>query len=231
MAKNTVIGQISDLTVNQINKQSRLEIQIRKYVKFLVILACSVASIAFVIAGFLQNWVNMMPLFSNGFLVCVIGMVPCGKFFLFLFNFLTIFLIGLPATVTSILSLLARKLSKKNIYLKRLDICEALGQVNIIASDKTGTLTMNIMTVTKLWFWNEIVDGKKRNLKYCIYKLGLPISKKTDIKNKSIKNYDKPIEDILECMAVCNSANFINLTGLKKNQKPSLLNVEFTQTK
>lgn len=74
--------------------------------------------------------------------------------------FLYIKFIGLPATVTSILSLLARRLSKKMVYLKRLDICEALGQVNIIASDKTGTLTKNSMTVTDLWHWNKFVHGK-----------------------------------------------------------------------
>uniref|UniRef100_A0A915P4S5 P-type ATPase n=1 Tax=Meloidogyne floridensis TaxID=298350 RepID=A0A915P4S5_9BILA len=53
---------------------------------------------------------------------------------------------GLPATVTSILTLVARRLANRNVYVKRLDICEALGQVSIIASDKTGTLTRNEMT-------------------------------------------------------------------------------------
>lgn len=52
--------------------------QVAKYVKFLVLLACTVAGIAFIIAGFLRNWKGMMPLFTNGFLVCAIGMVPCG---------------------------------------------------------------------------------------------------------------------------------------------------------
>jgi P-type E1-E2 ATPase len=41
------------------------------------------------------------------------------------------------------LSLIAKRLANKKVYLKRLDICEALGQVSIIASDKTGTLTNN----------------------------------------------------------------------------------------
>lgn len=69
--------------------------------------------------------------------------------------------LGLPATVTSILTVIARRLSAKNVYLKRLDIVEALGSANIIASDKTGTLTKNIMTVTDLWYHDEITTGAK----------------------------------------------------------------------
>lgn len=57
------------------------------------------------------------------------------------------------------LSLIAKRLAKKKVYLKRLDICEALGQVGIIASDKTGTLTKNQMTVVGLWYFNKFVNG------------------------------------------------------------------------
>lgn len=69
--------------------------------------------------------------------------------------------LGLPATVTSILTLIARKLAGKNVYLKKLDVVEALGQVGIIASDKTGTLTKNQMTVTDLWYYDESIAGKQ----------------------------------------------------------------------
>lgn len=65
--------------------------QVTKYVKFLILLACTVAGIAFLIAGYLRNWKNMLPLFTKGFLVCAIGMVPCGKKFFFNFYYLYIF--------------------------------------------------------------------------------------------------------------------------------------------
>jgi len=50
-------------------------------------------------------------------------------------------------------------MAKKNIYLKRLDVVEAFGATTVVASDKTGTLTKNVMTVTDLWFDNQFVNG------------------------------------------------------------------------
>jgi sodium/potassium-transporting ATPase subunit alpha len=58
---------------------------------------------------------------------------------------------GLPATVTSLLSLTALRLRDKQVLIKRTDIIENLGNATIIASDKTGTLTQNRMTVENLW--------------------------------------------------------------------------------
>lgn len=66
----------------------------------------------------------------------------------------------MPATVTSIMMTVARRLAKKNVYVKRLDIVEALGSCNIIASDKTGTLTKNVMTVTDVWYLDEFIAGE-----------------------------------------------------------------------
>jgi P-type E1-E2 ATPase len=54
---------------------------------------------------------------------------------------------GLPATVTSLLSLTALRLRDRQVLIKRTDIIENLGAATVIASDKTGTLTQNRMTV------------------------------------------------------------------------------------
>ncbi|MCX6780911.1 MAG: cation-transporting P-type ATPase [Candidatus Magasanikbacteria bacterium] len=58
---------------------------------------------------------------------------------------------GLPAVLTIILSAGMWRMAKRNVLVKKLFAIEALGQVRVLALDKTGTITFNQMMVTEMW--------------------------------------------------------------------------------
>lgn len=124
---HTVMGSISG-SIQHIQREIPLQRQIRHLANILI-LAVLFCSIVLFLAG-LARGMEVREIFGTVVSLAV-SIIPEG----------------LPIAVTLILASGVWRMSKRNALVKKLQAIEALGQVDVIAVDKTGTLTQNEMTV------------------------------------------------------------------------------------
>ncbi|KAJ3113912.1 hypothetical protein HDU96_002789 [Phlyctochytrium bullatum] len=140
---NTVLGQIAGLTIAEKKRESPLTHEIERFCKIISFFAFTTAVTFFVICLFRTTNFNYSLSFAIGILV---AWVPQG----------------LPATVTMLLTIAAKRMAGMNVLVKDLQGVETLGAITMLCSDKTGTLTRNQMTVTCVWTNGKmfIANGK-----------------------------------------------------------------------
>lgn len=125
---NTEVGKIANLINTEKKEKTPLEIRLDKLGKTLGLFAIGICVIIFIIALIQGRNIAEMFILSVSLAVAAIPE-------------------GLAAIVAVVLSIGVTSMSKKKAVIKKLPAVETLGSVNIICSDKTGTLTQNKMTV------------------------------------------------------------------------------------
>ena len=132
---DTEMGKIANLLANEDSSQTPLQKKLAKLGKYLGFMALGACAIIFAVGlATGKHWLDIFMIAVS----LAVSAIPEG----------------LPAIVTIVLSIGVQRMVKKNAIIKRLPAVETLGSASIICSDKTGTLTMNRMTLVKAY-----VDG------------------------------------------------------------------------
>ena len=132
---NTQMGKIAGLLDNEEDTQTPLQKKLAQLGKYLGFMALAACAIIFIVG--LLNGIDVLEIFMTAVSLAVSAIPE-----------------GLPAIVTIVLAIGVQRMVKKNALIRRLPAVETLGSASVICSDKTGTLTMNRMTLVKAY-----VDG------------------------------------------------------------------------
>jgi len=130
---HTAMGQIAKLVQTAEVEETPIAIEIHHFILIVSYVAVFLG-VTFVIIGFVKE----IPPVDN--LVFGIGIIVANV------------PEGLLATVTLSLTLTSKRMHEKQVLVKNLEAVETLGSTTVIASDKTGTLTCNRMTVVNLYY-------------------------------------------------------------------------------
>ncbi|KAF8939209.1 hypothetical protein EDD21DRAFT_441795 [Dissophora ornata] len=137
---DTLMGRINKLTSGRKEKKTIIHQEISRFVRIIVYLTVVLALIILVVWGawIRPTYPDFLPtaLLLVTLMGCVVAFIPEG----------------MPICVSLTLLMIARRMRANSILPKALTTVETLGCVNVICSDKTGTLTENKMFVTNLAF-------------------------------------------------------------------------------
>ncbi|RPJ28136.1 MAG: cation-translocating P-type ATPase [Chloroflexi bacterium] len=151
---HTQLGLIATMLQTVDTEETPLQRRLDQLGKSLSIAALILVAIVFIVA--LINYTNINQLFTGPLAYITEYATDITEVFIIAIS-LAIAAVpeGLPAVVTISLALGMREMIKRHALIRKLSSVETLGSATVICSDKTGTLTQNEMTVTRLW-----VDGQ-----------------------------------------------------------------------
>ena len=176
---NTEMGKIADKIQEIDNEATPLQRKLDQLGKWLGILCIAVCIMVFAV-GLLRGG-TLLEMFMTSVSLAVAAIPE-----------------GLSAVVTIVLALGMKKMVSRNAIVRRLLAVETLGCVDVICSDKTGTLTQNEMTVKKVYTYGNIFDVTGQ---------GYDPAGKFLVEDKeiNIKDY-KDIQLLLPAGVLCNDA-------------------------
>lgn len=137
--KNTEIGKIAEMIQTTSEEATPLQRKLADTGKILGIASLVICGVIFVIG--LIRGIPVLEMFMTAVSLAVAAIPE-----------------GLPAVITIVLAIGMQRMVKRHVIVKKLHAVETLGSVTVICSDKTGTLTQNEMTVTKIYTNRKFYD-------------------------------------------------------------------------
>lgn len=139
---NTEVGKIAGMLKKEDPGMTPLQIKLSELGKILGVLTVGLCALM-VVVGFFQKR-NLYSMLMTGISLAVAAIPE-----------------GLPAVVAIVLSLGVQRMAKLNTITRKLSSVETLGAVNVICSDKTGTLTQNKMVVESVYMYDCFFEKNK----------------------------------------------------------------------
>ena len=178
--EDTEIGKIATSLDQVEEKETPLQKQLKKLSKVLALLVIIVCVAVFGL-GYLRGGDDLLETFMVAVSLAVAAIPE-----------------GLTAVVTIVLSIGMNRMAERKAIVKNLLSVETLGSTTVICSDKTGTLTQNEMTITKVFTNDEEYEVE-----------GSGYKPEGDIRNanKEVIEDDGQIKLLMTIASLCNDAN------------------------
>jgi len=128
---DTEIGRIASLVEESKEQSTPMQASIDRLGKFFGIAAIAICAVILVV-----GWLEGQALYDMFLIAVSLAVAAIPE--------------GLPATITIVLALGVQRMAKKKAVVRRLPAVETLGSTSVICSDKTGTLTQNVIVVRKI---------------------------------------------------------------------------------
>ena len=193
-ATNTEVGSIATMLDNTDSLDTPLKRKLNKVGEVLSIIGILVAILIFIIGLIYgKDFISLLMVSIS----LAISVIPEG----------------LPATATIVMALGVSRMAKKNALVKKLPAVEALGSATVICSDKTGTLTLNKMTVVKSTLYSDIINKNDENT------FNDDLIKCSCLCNNAYIDKDKVIGDPTEgCLLTYAKNNGYDIKDIKSNK-------------
>ena len=147
---NTEVGKIASLIQNAEERKTPLQRTLDSFGRKLSIAILFICALVFGLSLLRAETVNKESVMSSLLFAIALAVAAIPE--------------ALSSIVTIVLSFGTQKMSRENAIIRKLQAVEGLGSVSVICSDKTGTLTMNKMTVRKIVVGGHTIAAEDGNM-------------------------------------------------------------------